>query len=311
MRFSRTTLLIGLQAFLLFVALSGSNAATADIPALCEPAKRRFDEAIAGGNRGNAISARQRIRALSKACPQLWDNVRQRKLPSDEPKTPDKSGPPKQKSSPNSASQRSSVPDVDPLIAQLQQAQKAGDWSRAESIMSGVCHLSAAARCIKLSKELAIYGDGTGPFPTPQAKAIGQKYWSQGRELLAQECLSGTAKSCTAGSNEFFHNVGKESDLNRSRMLLEKGCSMRDDDSCFTLAHYLERGWGGPADYVRARSLWSQGCSAGRGNHCGRLAEMHELGKGGAVDLQQARSLFAKACKLGDSWGCRQRKRLQ
>lgn len=307
----RTTLLVGLPALLLLGALPGLNPASADIPALCEPAKRRFEQAVGAGDRDSAIAARERIRALSKACPQLWDKVRQRKLPSDEPKPPVKTEPTKEKSSPGAAAQRSSEPAVDPLVAQLQQAQKARDWNRVEQIMIGVCRPSAGERCIELAKELAIWGDRTGVFPAPQAKAIGQKYWGQGRELLAQECLSGTAKSCTVGSTEFFRDLGMKPDMNRSRSLLEKGCLLRDRDSCFTLAHYLERGWGGSADYVRARSLWSEGCSAGRGKDCGRLAEMHELGKGGATDLTQAQSLFRKACKLGDDWGCRQLKRLK
>lgn len=55
--------------------------ARADIPALCAPAKARHDKAMASGDRSAAIAARERIKVLAQACPQLWAAVRNAPLP--------------------------------------------------------------------------------------------------------------------------------------------------------------------------------------------------------------------------------------
>lgn len=58
-----------------------STAVMADIPALCAPAKARHDKAMASGERGAVLAARDRIKALAGACPQLWAAVRNASLP--------------------------------------------------------------------------------------------------------------------------------------------------------------------------------------------------------------------------------------
>lgn len=58
-----------------------STAAVADVPALCAPAKARHDRVMASGERGAVLAARERIKALAGACPQLWAAVRSAPLP--------------------------------------------------------------------------------------------------------------------------------------------------------------------------------------------------------------------------------------
>lgn len=307
MRQQHRIVALSLLGWLLLIAIAFSaKPALADIPALCSPAQKRFDQAITVGDRSGAIAARERIRVLSEACPNLWKSVRKRKLPPERPETLGKAAPTLQKNQPKLGQQITRRSEEDPLLLKLEEAQKADDYRQVEQLMSIACGPGSGGRCLNLAKKLAIQGAHT----PPQARMLGVWYWERAREMLTQECQAGNARSCKVGSEDFFRDVGLKPDMPRSRALLEKGCSLRDVESCGSLGHYLERGWGGPPDYVRARAIMSEVCSAGRDMSCLNLAEMFEKGVGGPIDLSEARSFYAKACKLGNNWACQQRKRL-
>lgn len=63
------------------LCLFAATPALADVPALCGPAKARHDRAMAAGERGAVLAARERVKALAGACPQLWATVRNAPLP--------------------------------------------------------------------------------------------------------------------------------------------------------------------------------------------------------------------------------------
>lgn len=72
---------VGIYLAALIFAMPLSTAAAADVPALCSPAKARYDKAVSSGDRATVLGARDRIKALAGACPQLWAAVRNAPLP--------------------------------------------------------------------------------------------------------------------------------------------------------------------------------------------------------------------------------------
>jgi hypothetical protein len=303
-RFSLQAWLSGL--FLSLLALS-SSPAHADIPALCEPAKRRLDQAVASGDRSAAIAARDRIRVLANACPQLWKAAQQRVLPPERTIAPAKAVAPPKKAAPNPPGQTVQKRPRDLLMDQIEKAVEAGDYPKLQEALNTACSSGPGLRCLTLSREVR----SLGIHKPPQVRAQAMQAWNRARTMLADECNRGIADSCSVASEEYFDFSGGNSDLPKARALLEKGCSLGNAQSCDGLGHYLERGWGGPKDYGRARSLMARACSAGRDQSCSNLAAMYENGLGGPVDFVRAREYYGQACRLGTKWACDQQKRLK
>jgi hypothetical protein len=133
-RLIRAAALVCLWLLVVATVMQGflASPARADVPALCGPAKTRHDRAVASGERSAVLAARERIKALAGACPQLWAAVRNAPLPREKEQAKS-AQPQQQKTEPKAkTAQRRGIQFDEPTISQLP-TKYVGDGDPAES----------------------------------------------------------------------------------------------------------------------------------------------------------------------------------
>jgi TPR repeat protein len=249
--------LLRLLAAALVMLGFAATPAQADIPALCAPAKARHDKAMASGDRGAVIAARERIKVLANACPQLLAAVSRQSLPSATKAATAKASQPVPKKA-------VTVPTVSAPTTAVALGEKAealfarNDYVSARPASEKACASGWSNSCFQLAWML---DSGEG----------GPKNQLRARSLYQTACDGGAGLACL-NSGIMFETGWPDGVKNEAlaRSVYQKACDSGFWLGCSNFAGMLEEGRGGPIDRPRAKGLFALACARGDTEACKR-----------------------------------------